>query len=140
VDYLVRRHGHGALQPTPDTREFDDYVQWLHYAEGSAILPLLLKINLGTLGAAGNPLLPRVEAEIENHLGYIDRHLATRDYLMGQSLSGADIQLSFVGELAAARIDCNGYPHMIAWIKRFQNRPAYRAALERGGPYPLVLN
>jgi len=53
-----------------------------------------------------------------------------------RKLTGADIQLSFVGELAIARTDCTAYPNMIAWVKRFQARPAYRAALERGGPYP----
>jgi glutathione S-transferase len=139
VDYLIRHNSQVQLQPAKESTTFDDYVQWLHYAEGSAMLPLLLKINVGSLGAVGNAILPRIEAEIANHLSYIDDRLRGRDYVMGRSLSGADVQLSFVGELAAATIDCSAYPNMIAWVKRFQSRPAYRAALERGGPYPLVL-
>ena len=59
--------------------------------------------------------------------------------LLGTQLTGADVQLSFVGELAAARLDCSAYPNMIAWVKRFQGRPAYQAALERGGPYAFAL-
>jgi glutathione S-transferase len=139
VDYLIRHYSQGQLQPAQDTKAFDDYVQWLHYAEGSAMLPLLLKVNVRPLGTAVNAILPRIEAEIANHLSYIEDRLRGRDYVMGTSLSGADVQLSFVGELAAASTDRSTYPNMIAWVKRFQSRPAYRAALDRGGPYPLVL-
>lgn len=139
VDYIIRHYGDGALQPIASRPEYDDYVQWMHYAEGSAMLPLLLKINLTRLGEAAHPILPRIEAEIANHLGYIDTTLQDRDYLLGPQLTGADVQLSFVGELAAARLDCSAYPNMIAWVRRFQRRPAYQAALERGGPYALAL-
>jgi glutathione S-transferase len=139
VDYLIRHYGDGELQPSLSKPEYDDYVQWMHYAEGSAMLPLLLKLNVARLGDAGQPLMPRIEAEIANHLGYIDTNLRDRDYLLGTQLTGADVQLSFVGELAAARFDCSAYPNMIAWVKRFQTRPAYQAALERGGPYAFAL-
>jgi glutathione S-transferase len=139
VDYLIRHYGKGRLQPSQQLEEFDDYTQWMHYAEGSAMLPILLRINLMRLGAAAAQALAGVEAEIANHLGYIDARLTGRHFLMGSALTGADIQLSFVGELAAARMDCSGYPNMISWVKRLQARPAYLAALERGGPYPLVL-
>jgi len=139
VDYIIRRHGDGELQPPLTKPEYDDYVQWMHYAEGSAMLPLLLKINAARLGEAAQQIMPRIEAEIANHLGYIDTALRDRDYLLGTQLTGADVQLSFVGELAAARLDCSAYPNMIAWVKRFQGRPAYQAALERGGPYAFAL-
>ena len=139
VDYLIRRHGDGELQPPAAKPEYDDYVQWMHYAEGSAMLPLLLKINVARLGEAAQQIMPRIEAEIANHLGYIDTALRDRDFLLGTQLTGADVQLSFVGELAAARLDCSAYPNMIAWVKRFQGRPAYQAALERGGPYAFAL-
>jgi glutathione S-transferase len=82
--------------------------------------------------------MPRIEAEIVNHLGYIDTALCARDYLLGMQMTGADVQLSFVGELAAARLDCSAYPNMIAWVRRFQARPAYQAALEKGGPYAFA--
>jgi len=139
VDYIIRHYGNGHLQPAFASPEYDDYVQWMHYAEGSAMLPLLLKLNVARVGEAARPIMPRIEAEIVNHLGYIDATLRARDYLLGMQLTGADVQLSFVGELAATRLDCRAYPNMIAWVRRFQARPAYQAALEKGGPYAFAL-
>ena len=136
VDYLIRHHGGGRLQPAPQTRDYEAYQQWLHYAEGSAMLPLLLKLYVSRLGEAGAPLAPRINSELANHLGYIDRSLQDREWLVGDELSGADIQMSFVGE--AARELRKSYPNMDAWVRRFQQRPAYRRALERGGPYSMA--
>jgi len=136
IDTLIRRHGGTALQPDPDSRDYELYQQWLHYAEGSAMLPLLLKLYVGRLGEAGAPLAPRIDSELANHLGYVDRSLQGRDWLLGTMFSGADIQMSFVGE--AARSLRASYPHLDAWVRRFQQRPAYQRALERGGPYSLA--
>lgn len=136
VDYLIRRHGGGRLQPPPETALYDQYQQWLHYAEGSAMLPLMLKLYVGRLGEAGAPLAPRIDSEIANHIGFIDRSLQGREWLVGAALSGADIQMSFVGE--ALRGLRSQYPNIDAWVRRFQARPAYRKALERGGPYALA--
>lgn len=138
IDYIIRHHGGGRLQPDKASPAYDDYVQWLHFAEGSAMLPLLLKLYVSRLGEAGAPLSPRIESEIANHLGYIDRALRGRDYLLGSELTGADIQLSFVGEIAGSRGDRAAYPALDAWVKRFQARPAYRRALERGGAYAFA--
>jgi glutathione S-transferase len=135
IDYIIRHHGAGRLQPDPTTPAYDDYVQWLHFAEGSAMLPLLLKLYVSRLGAAAAPLSPRIEGEIANHLGFIDAALVGQDYLLGPALTGADIQLSFVGEVASARSDRSAYPNLDAWVHRYQARPAYQAALARGGPY-----
>jgi glutathione S-transferase len=135
IDYIIRHHGGGRLQPDPASPAYDDYIQWLHFAEGSAMLPMLLKLYVGRLGPAGEPLSPRIESEIANHLGYMDQSLTGRDYLLGNDLTGADIQLSFVGEVAAARANRAAYPNVDAWVHRFQARPAYQAALTRGGPY-----
>ena len=135
VDYVIRRHGQGRLQPAASTQDFDVYQQWLHYAEGSAMLPLLLKLYVSRLGDAGAPLWPRIESEIANHLGYINDALKDRQWLVGDTLSGADIQMSFVGEVAGVRAKRADYPHIDAWVKRFQGRPASRRALQRGGPY-----
>ena len=136
VDYLIRHHGNGRLQPSAGWPEFEAYQQWLHYSEGSAMLPLMLHLYVSRLGEAGAPLAPRIASEIANHLGYINQALEGREWLVGGDLSGADIQMSFVGE--AARGLRAQYPNMDAWVKRFQGRPAYRKALERGGPYALL--
>ena len=110
VDYLIRHYGGGRLQPAPDSRDYELYNQWLHYAEGSAMLPLLLKLYVSRLGDAGAPLAPRIDSELQNHLGYVEAALGLR----------AD------------------YPALDAWVRRFQLRPAYRRALERGGPYSMA--
>jgi glutathione S-transferase len=138
IDYLIRRHGGGRLQPDPQTPAYDDYVQWLHYAEGSAMLPLMLKMYTGRLGEAAAPLKPRIDSEIENHLGFIDGALAGKAYLLGDDLTGADVQMSFVGEVAGAYRQREAYPNLDAWTQRLHARPAYQAALVRGGPYSLA--
>ena len=137
VDYLIRHHGNGRLQPSVGWPEYEDYQQWLHYAEGSAMLPLMLRLYVGRLGEAGAPLAPRIESEIANHLGFVNQSLEGRQWLVGNDLTGADIQMSFVGE--AARDLRKAYPNIDAWVRRFQARPAYRKALERGGPYALAV-
>ena len=135
VDYLLRHHGDGRLQPAPDSADYDDYVQWLHFAEGSAMLPFLLKLYVSRLGDAGAPLHPRIEGEIANHLSFIDARLAGRDFLVGGALTGADIQMSFVGDVAGARADRAAYPNVDRWIRGLHQRPAWQVALEKGGVY-----
>jgi glutathione S-transferase len=135
VDYFLRHYGNGRLQPAPSSPEYDDYVQWLHFAEGSAMLPFLLKLYVGRLGEAGAPLQPRIESEIHSHLSYIDGRLAGRDFLVGDALTGADIQMSFIGDIAGARANRAAYPNVDRWIRRLHERPAWKAALAKGGPY-----
>jgi glutathione S-transferase len=135
IDYIIRRHAGGRLQPDPATPAYDAYVQWLHYAEGSAMLPLMLNLYVSRLGEAGAPLTPRIESEIANHLGYLDGHLKGRSFLMGDEFTGADIQMSFIGEIAEAYGKRAAFPNLDAWVKRLHGRPAYQKALEKGGPY-----
>ena len=137
IDYVLRHHGAGRLAPPVGTPDYEAHQQWLHYAEGSAMLPLMLNMYVARLGEAGAPLQPRIQGEMANHLGYVDRALAGRDYLMGKDLTAADIQMSFVGEVAGAFGQFANYPNIAAWVRRFQDRPAYRAALAKGGPYNL---
>ena len=138
IDYIIRRHGNGRLQPDHATPAYDEYVQWLHYAEGSAMLPLMLHLYVSRLGEAGAPLMPRIESELANHLGHLESALQGREFLVGGELTGADVQMSFVGELAGRYNKWAGFPAMDAWIRRLQARPAYQAAMERGGPYAFA--
>ena len=126
------------MQPAPESAAYDEYVQWMHYAEGSAMLPLMLNLYAARLGDAAAPLMPRVEGEIANHLAYIDGALKGRQFLVGDTLSGADIQMSFVGEVAGAFGKRAQYPNLDAWIKRLHERPAYKKAIEKGGAYNLA--
>jgi glutathione S-transferase len=138
VDHILRRYGNGRLQPAISDPQYDDYVHWMHYAEGSAMPALIIRINVARVGDAAAPMLPRLDAEIALQLHYIDSALAGRPYILGNELTAADIQLSFVGELAAARFGITDYSNVGAWIKRFQARPAYQTALSRGGAYSFA--
>ncbi|MEO8142857.1 MAG: glutathione S-transferase [Betaproteobacteria bacterium] len=135
IDYVIRRHAGGRLQPDPATPAYDDYQMWMHYAEGSAMLPLMLNLYVSRLGEGGAPLHARIESEIANHLGYLDGHLKGRSYLMGDAFTGADIQMSFIGEIAETYGKRAAFPNLDAWVKRLHARPAYKKALEKGGPY-----
>jgi glutathione S-transferase len=138
IDYLIRRHGGGRLAPALGSDAYETYNQWLHYAEGSAMLPLMLFMYTGRLGEAAAPLKPRIDSEIANHMGYVDKSLEGRDWLLGSELTGADINLSFVAEVMGAFGKLDAYPNMKAWLQRFQVRPAYKAALEKGGAYSFA--
>jgi glutathione S-transferase len=133
VEYLVRRYGKGRLAPSPESADYNHYLQFLHYAEGSAMLPLLLKLYTSRLGEAGAPLKPRIDGEMHNHLGFLNGQLATRDYFVGNALTGADIQLIFVTQLAAQFCGEDAFPRLTAFNKRMEARPAYRRAVEKGG-------
>jgi glutathione S-transferase len=138
IDYIVRRHGNGRLRPDPGSSDYDEYVHWLHYAEGSASLPFVILPICNSFGKAATPLRRRVDYELDLNLRYIDERLRGRDYLLGDMLTAADVQMSFVGELAVNFTDTSRRSNLAAWVARFQARPAYRAAIERGGPYGLA--
>jgi glutathione S-transferase len=138
IDYILRKYGNGRLHPAPSDERYDDYVHWMHYAEGSGMPALIIRINVARVGDAAAPYLPRLDSEIALHLSYLKRALEGRAYILGDDLSAADIQLSFIGELAAARFGISEYPNVENWIKRFQARPAYQAALTRGGTYSFA--
>src|SRR5207247_5740380 len=102
VDYIIRRYGKGAMMPPVGSAEYEAYNEWLHYSEGSAMLPLMLNLYVSRLKEAGAPLHPRIDSEMANHLGYVEGALRGREFFVGNSLTVADIQMSFVGEMANA--------------------------------------
>ena len=135
LDYLVRRYGNGRLAPRTDSPDYQRYVEFLHFAEGSAMLPVMLKLYASRLGEAGAPLLPRVHGEIENNFGFLDSELADHDYFVGDDLTAADINLTFVIQAAKMLYTLEKFPRLAAFLTRVQSRPAYRRAIERGGPF-----
>ncbi len=137
IEYLVNKYGNGRLRPKSDTAAYIKYSQWMHFAEGSAMLPLLLALYVGRLDEAGAPLGPRISSEIDNHISYISAELGDQAYLLGDELSAADIQISFVVEIAEARKMLGAYPNLQEYAKRLHANPAYIRGLERGGPYTL---
>ncbi|MEW6270791.1 MAG: glutathione S-transferase [Thermodesulfobacteriota bacterium] len=138
VEYLLDRYGKGRMRPAPGTPDHVQYVQWLHYAEGSAMLPLLLALYAGMLGDGAAPLRPYIEGEIAKHLSYIESAVAGRDFLVGDELSGADVMISFVLEAAAAGDRLKDHAALQRYLDRLHARPAYQRALEKGGPYQLM--
>lgn len=138
IDYVLRKYGNGRLAPDHTDPHYDYYMHWMHYAEGSGMPALIVRINVARVGDAAASALPRLDEEIALQLNYLDCALQGRPYILGDELSAADIQLSFIGELAAARFGIDLYPDMKAWVKRFQARPAYQTALAKGGTYSFA--
>jgi glutathione S-transferase len=142
VDYIIRRHGQengrAAMMPALGSTEYEAYNEWLHYSEGSAMLPLMLNLYVGRLKEAGAPLHPRINSEIANHLGYVDGALKGREFFVGKSLTGADIQMSFVGEMAKIFNKLEPYPNLSAWLSRMHARPAFQRSIEKSGAYRLA--
>jgi glutathione S-transferase len=135
VDYLIRTYGNGKMMPAMGSPDFEVYNEWLHYAEGSAMLPLMLNLYVSRLKEAGSPLHPRIDSEIANHLGYVDGALKDREFFVGPSLTGADVQMSFVGEMADVYDRLGPLPNLAAWLKRMHARPAFQRSVEKGGAY-----
>lgn len=136
IDYILRHYDmSNSLLPETATQEHEEYLQWLHYAEGSAALPLMLKLYTSRLSDGGAELQPRISDEMGKHLGYLDQALEGVDWFVGNKLSGADIQLSFVAEIAPMLHTSAALPNLAAFKARCHARPAYRRALDRGGFY-----
>jgi len=136
VEYLIDKYGGGRLKPKPGTDDYWKYVEWMHYAEGSGMLPLLLALYAGLLGDGAALLRPRIDSEIANNLSYMESGLDGRNFFVGTDLTGADIQLLFVLEAAGDRLQ--PYPALVAYRDRMHARPAYQRGIEKGGPYQLL--
>jgi glutathione S-transferase len=136
IEYIIQTYGNGRLRPKPGTDDYWKYVEWMHFAEGSAMLPLLMALYSTFLGDAAAVLQPRIDAEIENHFSYMESRLGDRPFFLGNELTGADVQLLFVLEAAGARLA--PYPKLVAYRDRMHARPAYQRGIEKGGPYQLM--
>lgn len=132
IELLAESEAGGKLAVKPGDPERADYLYWLHFAEGSAMLPFLLKIYAGLLGDAAAPLMQiRIEPELESHLSFIDAHLAGKDYLVANRFTAADIEISTVLEMAA-RMVAKRYPNVERIRTANHARPAYQRAMARG--------
>lgn len=151
VEYLADTYGDGALAPKPGTPERLRYTYFLHYAEGSLMPFLLMKLVFGELPKRvpgfirpvarmlmGGAQTGFIDPELKSHLDYLEGELGRTAWFAGPSFSAADIQMSFPLEAAASRTGLNGYPRLSAFLTTIHARPAYRRALEKGGPYDLL--
>ncbi len=150
VEYLVDRYGGGRLIPPAGTPERLRYTYWLHYAEGSAMSPLLLKLIFDRVANGPAPwpisvVARRIAATVQNsfispqikrHFDYIESELAAHTWFAGEEFTAADVQMSFPLEVSVVRAGSgSSRPRSAAFIERIHARPAYRRALERGGAY-----
>lgn len=150
IETLVERFGAGRLAPPSGTPAFTRYRYWLHYAEGSAMPPLLLKLVLDRIAGAPMPFFVRpiargiankavtgfVGPQLRLHLGYLEGELASHDWFAGVTFSAADVQLSFPIEAAQRRAGLNAadHPRLTDWLARIHARPAHQRALAREAP------
>lgn len=137
VESIIDQYAPETLAPKRGTPEHARYLYFMHYAEGSLMPPLLLKLVLGKLGPLGWPARPFVDKQLTTHLDFLEGEMKS-DYFLGDSLSGADIMMSFPLEAAASRAGLGpSRPRLMAWLRRIHDRPAYKKALERGGEYKV---
>ena len=135
IEYLVDK-AEGRLGPPPHRDAVLRYRFYLHYAEGSLMPPLLVKLVLARVPLFGKRAQARIQPMIDVHLDYLERELDGRDWFVGDRLTAADVMLSFPLEAARSRASLGATrPNLTAWLQRIHARPAYRRALERGGPY-----
>ena len=133
IEYLIRQYGGGKYAPAMGTADYNRYIQFLHYGEGSAMLPILLKLYVSRLGEAGAPLHPRIESEMQNHMGFLNAELQGCDYFVGSDLTGADVQLSFVAQVAVKGAGREVYPNLTRFVDMVDARPAYQRAIAAAG-------
>ncbi len=135
VEYLVEK-ADGRLGPPPHRDAVLRYRFWLHYAEGSIMPPLLVKLILGRIPLIGRKAAEKIQPMIDRHLDYVESELATRPWFAGDTPSAADIMMSFPLEAARSRAGLDARrPAITAWLDKVHARPAYQAALKVGGPY-----
>jgi len=153
IEYLVARHGNGRLIPAAGTPQRLRYTYWMHFAEGSAMPPLLLKLIFDRIEKGPMPFFVRpiaraiaqrakssfVQPNIDRQLDFMQGELAKNDWFAGTEFSAADVQMSFPLEAARARggLDAKR-PRLMAFLERIHARPAYRRAIDKGGAYALM--
>ena len=134
VEYLVAKVG--KLGAPADTDDALRYRFWLHYAEGSMMPPLLIKLVLTRVPVFGKMAQKRIQPMIDNHLDYVEAELSRHPWFAGDEMTGADIMMSFPLEAARSRAGLDASrPATIAWLAKVHALPAYQRALVAGGPY-----
>jgi glutathione S-transferase len=150
IEYLVGKYGDGRLVPPVGTTQRLRYTYWLHYAEGSAMTPLLFKLVFDRIATNPTPwpvsaIARRIAATVTNafiapnlkrHLDWIEAELGAHTWFTGDHFTAADVQMSFPLEIAVTRAGLNASrPKSMAFLERVHARDAYKRALERGGKY-----
>jgi glutathione S-transferase len=137
IEYILEVYGNGRMRPAAGSDDWVRYIQWMHLIEGSVMLPYILNIYVGMLGEAGVPLHGRVHGEVDKHFQFLETEMTGRDFVVGNDLTGADFQLTFLLEGSELSEMLGPYPALHRYLKLMQERPAYKRALEIGGSYDM---
>lgn len=137
VEYLCARHGI-AMIPADDTDDFITHSELMHFAEGSAMTPILLAMYTGRLGDAAAPLQPRIKHQLDSHFAYMEQMLRPSGHYVLDDLSAVDIMLSFPAEIAIKQGRGAQLPKLAKFVDMIHARPAYERALEKGGAYSFA--
>ena len=132
VEYLCERHGGAALVPARGSDDHVRHLEWMHFAEGSAMTPVLLQLYTSRLGEAAAPLQPRIEQQLDSHFRFMDSQINDHGHFIGDSLSAADIMLSFPAEIAVMQGRGADLPRLAAFVEAMHARPAWQRANVRG--------
>jgi glutathione S-transferase len=135
VEYLCERHGGDAMVPARGSDDHIRHLELMHFAEGSAMTPILLGLYTSRLGDAASPLMPRITEQLNSHFSFMESQLGASGHFIGDALSAADIMLSFPAEVAIAQGRSAALPKVVSFVAAMQARPAYQRALKKGGPY-----
>ena len=135
VEYICERHGGAHLVPACGTDQHIRYLEWMHFAEGSAMTPILLNLYTARLGDAAAPLHPRIDQQLESHFQFMEDSLKATVWFVGDGLSGADIMMSFPAEAAVKMGRAANHPNLTKFVETIHARPVFQRALEKGGPY-----
>jgi glutathione S-transferase len=138
IEFVTERYGKGKLAPAHSSTDYARYLYWLHYSEGSIMFPVLLNFYANRFGGeAMAPVKDRAVDQLKLHYSFIEGELTKSPYFVGNDLTAADVAMSFPLEMAAS-LGVNAYPKIADFLKRIQARPAYKAALEKGGAYNMA--
>ena len=135
TEYICERHGGEAFVPTRGTDDHVRHLELIHFAEGSAMTPILLALYTSRLGEAAAPILPRINEQLDSHFDFMESQLSDTGHFIGNTLSAADIMLSFPAEVAMMQGRTATRPKLDAFVKAIHARPAWQRALEKGGAY-----
>lgn len=138
TEYICERHGGEAFVPARGTDAHVRHLELVHFAEGSAMTPILLALYLGRLGDAAAPLMPRIVQQLDSHFDFMESELNDSGHFIGNSLSAADFMLSFPAEVAAMQGRTATRPKLDGFVRMIHARPAWQRALEKGGPYSFA--
>jgi glutathione S-transferase len=150
VEYLINKYGSGKISHPKEGKEYEQLIYWMHFAEGSMMPPLVMKLIFNKIKTSPMPFFIKpiakkiadtvmnsyIDPNIKNNLEFIETHLSKNEWFSGPQMTGADILMIFPLEAGMGRVkDNSDYPSILNFIKKVQSKKAYQAALSKGGEY-----